>query len=54
MEVELDFEKLMDIPELFKKFSQSILNSVEESKVPMKEIPGIKVDLRDEIRIRFE
>jgi hypothetical protein len=52
--VEMDVGKLIEKPELFLKLSQSQLKSLEESKVLMQQIPGIKVDLHEEIRIRFE
>jgi hypothetical protein len=52
--VEMDFGKLLEKPELFLQLSESQLKSLEESKVLMQQIPGIKVDLHDEIRIRFE
>jgi hypothetical protein len=52
--VEMDFGKLLEKPELFLQLSESQLKSLEESKALMQQIPGIKVDLHDEIRIRFE
>jgi hypothetical protein len=51
---ELDFGKVMEMPELFTKLSPALPKSMEESKLLMQDIPGIKVDLHDEIRIRFE
>jgi hypothetical protein len=50
----MDFGKLLEKPELFLQLSESQLKSLEESKALMQQIPGIKVDLHDEIRIRFE
>jgi hypothetical protein len=50
----LDFGKLIGMPELFKKFSESNLNSLEEAEVLVQQIPGIEVDLHEEIRILFE
>jgi hypothetical protein len=51
--VELDFGKLIEMPEQFRQFSQAKPETVEESKLLMQKIPGMKVDLNDEIRIRF-
>lgn len=51
--VELDFGKLIEMPEQFRQFSQTKPETVEESKLLMQKIPGMKVDLNDEIKIRF-
>lgn len=52
--VEMDFGRLIEKPELFLQLSQSQFKSLEESKVLMQQMPGIKVDLHEDIRIRFE
>jgi hypothetical protein len=50
----VDFGKLIGMPELFKKFTESNLNSLEESKELMKQIPGMQIDYQEEIRIQFQ
>jgi len=50
----LDFGKLIGTPELFKKFSESNLRSLEEAEILVQQVPGIEVDLHEEIRIRFQ
>lgn len=52
--MELDFGKLIDIAEQFKKFSQAQQKTLEETKQFFKDVPGIKVDLNNEIRIKFQ
>ena len=52
--LELDFGKLLEIPEQFKKFNQSQPKTVEEYKALMQNLPGVKVDVNNEIRIRFD
>jgi len=52
--VELDFRRLIEMPEQFKKFNQSQPKTVEESNLLMQELPGMKVDLYYEIKILFE
>lgn len=50
----VDFGKLTAMPELFKKFTESNLKSVEKSKELMKQIPGIQVEFQEEIRVQFQ
>jgi hypothetical protein len=50
----VDFGKLTGMPELFRKFTESNLNSLEESKELMKQIPGMQVDYQEEIRIQYK
>jgi len=52
--LELDFGKLIENPEKFRKFSESKPKSVEEAKLLMQDLPGIKVDLNKEIRVKFD
>lgn len=52
--MEMDFAKLMEMPERLKEFSVSNPSSVEEVKKMVKDIPGIKVDLNDEIVVKFK
>ena len=52
--MEVDFGKLMEMPEQLEKFSQSKPKTAEEFKALLQDMPGIKVDLNREIRIKFE
>ncbi len=52
--MELDFGKLIEMAEKFKQFSLAQPETLEETKQFMKDIPGIKVDLNDEIKITFQ
>lgn len=52
--MELDFGKLIEMPEEFKKFSRVNPKTVEEAKQLMKDVPGIKVELNKEVTIDFE
>lgn len=52
--MELDFGKLIEMAEHFKKFSLAHPETLEETKQFMKDIPGIKVELNEEVRITFQ
>ncbi len=52
--LEMDFAKLLEDEEAFKKLIASKPETLEETKELIKDNPGIKVELRDEIRIRFK
>lgn len=52
--MELDFGKLIEKAEDFKKFSLAQPETLEETKQFMKDIPGIKVELNEEIKITFQ
>jgi len=52
--MELDFGKLIETAEDFKKFSLAKPETLEETKQFMKNIPGIKVELNKEIEITFQ
>lgn len=52
--MELDFGKLLEKPENLKKFSQSNVETIESAKKLMKDLPGIKVDLNEEVMIKFK
>lgn len=52
--MEMDFAKLMETPEKLKEFVELNPNSVELVKKLAKDIPGIKVDLNDEIIVKFK
>lgn len=52
--MEMDFGKLLGMPEKFKKFTKANPQTLEDAKKLMKDIPGIKVDLNKEIKIKFK
>ena len=52
--MELDFGKLIEKPEQLKKLGESRPKSIEELTVLMQNVPGIKVDLNRELRVRFD
>ena len=52
--MELDFGKLLEMPEHLKKFSQSMPETMEDAKNLMKDLPGIKLDLNEEVTIKFK
>ena len=51
--MELEFDKLIQNQEKFKEFARSKPENLEEAKKVMKDLPGIKVELNEEVRIRF-
>jgi len=51
--MEMDFGRLIEMPEYLKKFSRSKPQGLEEAMKLMKDIPGVKVDLNEEIFIKF-
>jgi len=52
--MELDFGKLIEMPEQLAKLSQSKPKTLEEFTALIRNVPGIKVDLNREIRIKFD
>lgn len=50
--MELDFGKLLEMPENLKKFTQT--ETIEDAKILMKDLPGIKVDLNEEVMVKFK
>lgn len=51
--MEMEFDKLIENQEKFKEFARSKPESLEEAKKVMKDLPGIKVEFNEEVRIRF-
>ena len=51
--MEMEFDKLIENQEKFKEFARSKPESLEEAKKIMKDLPGIKVEFNEEVRIRF-
>jgi hypothetical protein len=51
--MEMDFGKLIQDPARFQAFAQREPDSLEEAKTLMKDLPGVKVDLNPEVKIRF-
>jgi len=52
--MEMDFGKLIEAPEEFKRFNQVNPQTLEDAKKLMKDIPGIKVELNKEVMIDFK
>lgn len=52
--MDIDFNQLLENQEKFKQFCESQFKSSEEIKKLMKDLPGIKVDLNEEVKIKFE
>ncbi len=52
--MDMDFSKLVEMPEAFKDFARFNPKTVEEAKALVKKVPGIKVDLNDEIVIKLK
>ncbi|MCP4267329.1 MAG: hypothetical protein GY777_17450 [Candidatus Brocadiaceae bacterium] len=52
--MEMDFSKLLQLPDQFKKFAQANATSLMETKKLLKNIPGIKVDLNEEITLKIK
>jgi len=52
--MELDFGKLLEMPEKLAQFSELQPESVEDAKEFMKDIPGFKVDMNKELTIKFK
>jgi hypothetical protein len=51
--MEIEFDRLLEDPERFQVFTSENPQSLEQAKHLLKDIPGIKVELEPEIRIRF-
>ncbi len=52
--MEMDFSKLLQLPDQFKKFAQANATSLMDTKKLLKNIPGIKVDLNKEITLKIK
>jgi hypothetical protein len=52
--MELDFGKLLEMPEKLVQFSELQPESVEDAKEFMKDLPGFKVDMNKELTIKFK
>lgn len=52
--MELDFGKLLEMPEKLVQFSQLEPDSVQDAKEFMKDLPGFKVDMNKELTIKFK
>ena len=51
--VEVDFGKVMERPELLVQLGMAS-KSMDDTRLIMQQIPGVKVEMQEEIRIRFE
>jgi hypothetical protein len=52
--MEMDFGKLIQVPEKFREFSLSQPETLEDAKKLMGNIPGIKVDLNKEVFVKIK
>lgn len=52
--LELDFSRILESPKDIEKFNQAKPETVEAVKELMKDLPGIKMDFNEEIRIEFK
>ncbi len=52
--MEMDFEKLLEAPETLQAFAESTPSTVEAVKELVKNVPGIKFDLNEEIVVTFK
>ncbi len=52
--MEMDFGKLLQSPEQFRKFAQANTTFLVDAKKLLKNIPGIKVDLNEEIKLKIK
>lgn len=52
--MEMDFGKLMENPEKMLELSRSEPETLEEAKKIMKDVPGIKVDMNEQVEIEFK
>ena len=52
--MELDFGKLLEMPEKLLQFSQLEPETLEDAKKFMKDLPGIKVEMNKEVMIKFK
>lgn len=51
--MEMEFDKLIQNQEKFKEFAKLKPESLEEVKKVMKDLPGIKVELNEEVKVKF-
>ena len=51
--MELDFGKLLENEEQFQKLTRANPETLEETKELFKDIPGMKVELQDTLKITF-
>lgn len=52
--MELDFGKLLEMPEKLTQFSQLQPETLEDAKKFMKDLPGIKAEMNKEVTIKFK
>jgi hypothetical protein len=52
--MELDFGKLLEMPEKLLQFSQLEPETLEDAKKFMKDLPGIKAEMNKEVMIKFK
>lgn len=52
--MEMDFSKIVENEEAFKKLALSKTESLEETKQAIAALPGIKVELKDRVEVQFK
>jgi hypothetical protein len=52
--MEMDFSKIVENEEAFKKLTLSKTESLEETKQVIASLPGIKVELKDRVEVQFK
>jgi hypothetical protein len=52
--IDMDFTKIIENEELFRKLASADTGSVEKTKEIIKDIPGIRVELQDQVEIQFQ
>lgn len=52
--LEMDFEKIMEIPEKFEELKSRKLKNIEEAQDLLKDIPGFKFELKEKVQVIFK
>ncbi len=52
--IDMDFSKIIENEELFRKLATEDTESIEKTKEIIKDIPGIRVELQDQVEIQFQ
>jgi hypothetical protein len=52
--VKLDFKKIFDNPEIFEKFKYSNAKTLTEIEELVKDVPGIEIELKENVFVKFE
>jgi hypothetical protein len=52
--IDMDFTKIIENEELFRELAAKDTESIEKTKEIIKDIPGIRVELQDQVEIQFQ